>query len=593
MSRIVHVTGQGTLEGSLDSTKRVAKFLNVPFGMVLERWRPAVKPAPWSGTRDAAEQGPVPPQPRGESRYSRRINQYSGFDFDDKTAVFDENCLNLNIYVHENTLNAVPQDTVSQGAAVMIYFYGGAYRDGANAMDLFDGTNLVCHSATIGRPVIVVVPNFRLNFLGFFSCPELVADLASDPKLKSDYERSAGNWGLQDQRLALEWVRDHIAAFGGQPGNVTVFGESVGAVSINYHMLIPQHRGLFQRAIMQSCAMNSAPAVRPDVEGRLYLDYLVDYFNIPKDLSGKEKLERLKSVPAVELGLASDSKKLRMFTPYVDGTMVPEDVRLWTHRTELYDTGVKAVMVGETKDEGTMFVGSLGSFTVEGWARVKEKYCPPDQQSQKEWEALYGKIERDADAARASDKVVEHSLFAYPEFSALRALSKRKDLSRGTDGAGLSLFQYYFDRSIDAVDAKTEGWGAHHGIDMVYVFAPDYAIKSVLTDEEKKFADKVQTMWIRFAYGETTAQESFLAKITRPVDDYTYHHDGAAKEAIVYTERLTIEQERVGRHGKEVFEFWEKSEKWTHDVREAKRHSEEGLRVGLLCIAQPSASEWS
>ncbi|KAF9364739.1 hypothetical protein BGX34_000543 [Mortierella sp. NVP85] len=581
----VLIADQGTVEGALDPKKRVARFLNIPFGTVNERWRPAAKPEPWTGIRDGTKQGPVSPQPKGPSRYSRAINTYSEFDFDDETTVFSErDCLNLNVYVHEDTLKRAQE---TQDAAVMVFIHGGGYRDGANAMDLFDGTNLVQRSIELSRPVIVVVINYRLNFLGNFSCPELVADLQNDPKLTSDYDRSAGNWALMDQRMAFEWVHSHIHTFGGQASNITAFGESVGAVSVNYHMMISQHRGLFHRGIMQSCSMNSAPAVRAEVEGKLYFDYLVDYFNIPKDLSGQEKLERLRKVSDVELGLASDSKKLRMFTPYVDGTIVPEDVRLWVHKTDLYDHGVKAVMVGETKDEGAMFLNSMGAPTLDGWPRICEKYCPPDAESRKQWEAIFGKVESDSDSAKASILVVEHSLFAHPEYSTLRALSKRKDL--GTEN--FELFQFYFDRSIQAVDAKGRGWGAHHGVDMVFVFGPDLAIEKVFTEEEKHLSKLAQTAWILFAHGETTSKEHFPARITRPMDDWEYH--AKEKEAIVFTAQCTIETEHASRHGKQVFEFWDRSEQWIHETRKAKPDDQEGLKSGLLCIALPSASQWS
>ncbi|KAG0371048.1 Alpha/Beta hydrolase protein [Gamsiella multidivaricata] len=588
----VHIAKQGTIEGSLNPNKRVIQFLNVPYGTVQERWRPAVKPKSWTGIRDATKQGPVAPQPKGESRSSRAINSYSEFDFDDETTVIDErNCLNLNIFVHEDTLSqAVGAEQTSQetgGAAVMVYIHGGSFKDGANAMDVYDGSNLVRQSVKLGRPIIVVVLNYRLNFLGNFSCPELVADLQSDPRLFTDYDRSAGNWALMDQRLAFEWVHEHIHTFGGRADNITAFGESVGAVCINYHMLISQHHGLFRRAIMQSCAMNSAPAVRHDVEGKLYLDYLVDYFKIPKELSGKEKLERLKKVPAVKLGQAADSPRLRMFTPYVDGTIVPEDVRLWTHKTELYDHGVKAVIVGDMKDEGSMFVGSLGATTLQGWSRVYEKFCPPDAHSQQEWEAIYGKVESDADASRVSSKVIEHVAFTYPDFSALRALSKRRDLG---EKDGLELFQYYFDQSIAAVDAKGLGWGAHHGVDLVYMFGPDLALKSVFTEEERQLSEKMQTAWILFAHGETTDQDLFPTRITRPVDDYEYHE--IEKEALVFTPKCTIEKEHVSRQGRRVLEFWGRSEQWVHKTRAEKTEGEEGLRAGLLCIALPSDPTW-
>ncbi|KAG0320793.1 hypothetical protein BGZ99_004299 [Dissophora globulifera] len=590
-SHQVHITKQGTIQGALDPTKRVVRFLNVPYGTAPQRWRPPVKPEPWSGVRDATKQGPIAPQARKDARYSGGINTYSGIDFDEESVVFDErDCLNLNIYVHEDTLARAGEnrDGQEQGAAVMVYVHGGAFRDGANAMDIYDGSNLVRLSAKIGRPVIVVVMNYRLNFLGFFSSPEMVADLKSDKSLLNEYDRSAGNWGLMDQRLAFEWVHAHIGSFGGRADNITAFGESVGAVSINYHMLISQHRGLFHRAIMQSCAMASAPAIRPDVEGKLYFDALVDHFNIPSELSGKEKLERLRNVSAVELCRATGLPKFRMFTPYIDGTIVPQDVRLWVHMTERYDHGVKAVIVGDTKDEASMFPGNLGATTVAAWPRIVEKYCPPNKTSRDAWDKIYGRIESDEDALKASVKVIEHSLFTYPDFSALRALSKRKDLGSHD---GFELFQYYFDRSIAAVDAKGQGLGAHHGVDMVYVFAPDLALDEVFTEEEKRFSEQVRTTWILFAHGETLNKEHFPARITRPVDDYGYH--ATEKEAIVFSKDLKIDRDRVNRQGEAVLKFWEESERWVHETRELKKDSEEGLRAGLLCIALPSQKDWS
>ena len=444
--------------------------------------------------------------------------------------------------------------------------------------------------------MIVVTLNYRMNFHGFFACPELVEDLKADPRYSSSaYDQAAGNWGLMDQRLAFEWVHAHIGAFGGDITNITAFGESVGAVSINYHMLIPQHHGLFHRAIMQSCAMTSAPAIRAEVEGRLYWDFLIDHFKVPEELSGKEKLERLRRIPGQELAQAAASSKLRMFTPYVDGTIVSEDVRLWTHRTELYDRGVKAVIVGEMKDEGAMFVDSLGTSTVEGWARVTEKYCPPDTESRQKWERFYGPIIEDKDAIRQSAKVIEHSLFAYPEYSTLRALSKRDDLGRG-----FGLYQYYFDRSIDLVDKRGQEWGAHHGVDLVFVFGPDFAVEKVFKPEEKDLMGKVQTMWILFAHGETNLPSlnngketavGFSNGLGRPVDEFDYH--ASHKEAVEFTKDAKVAEAHANRVGSEILEFWEQSEQWTHRQRYQDPRDNKGLRSGLLCIAQPGEQAWS
>ncbi|KAF9329542.1 hypothetical protein BG006_007381 [Podila minutissima] len=452
-------------------------------------------------------------------------------------------------------------------------------------MDLYDGANLVAESVKIGRPVIVVVPNYRLNFFGFFSCPELVEDVQSDPRLQAGYEHSTGNWGLMDQKLALEWVRQNIGVFGGQAHNITAFGESAGAVSVNYHMMIPQHRGLFEQGVIQSCAMASVPAIRPELEGRLYFDYLSDYFNIPKDLPGKDKLEILKRVPASDLGQAANSPKLRMFAPYIDGILVPEDVRKWVHRTEHYDPAIKAVIVGDMKDDGSLFVGSLASVTREGWGRVFEKYCPPDLQSQQLWKAVYGAVTTDDDAARVSKMIVDHSIFVYPEFSTLRALSKRPDLGHGFD-----LYQYYFERPLDAVINKVGGanksLGAHHGNDPVFLFAPDFAQEKVFTEDEMSLSRQMQRMWIEFAHGEGA---SWPARITQPVDDFAYH--GQVEEATVMQEDTTVTKGHASRAGKALLSLWEASEMWASAAREQRGMS--GLKAGLLCIAIPPAGSWS
>ncbi|KAF9193117.1 hypothetical protein BGZ50_007803 [Haplosporangium sp. Z 11] len=151
-----------------------------------------------------------------------------------RTTFFDEKlCLNLNVNVHEDTLNQAGKST---GVGIMVYIHRGAYRD--------DGGNLVRQSVALGRTIILVVPNYRLNFFGNFSCPELVADLASNFNLNTSSSpsdgtaRSTGNWGLQDQRLAFEWVRDHISTMGGELKNTIAFVESIGAASVQYHMVI-------------------------------------------------------------------------------------------------------------------------------------------------------------------------------------------------------------------------------------------------------------------------------------------------------------------------------------------------------------------
>ncbi|OAQ29342.1 Carboxylesterase, partial [Linnemannia elongata AG-77] len=107
-------------------------------------------------------------------------------------------------------------------------------------------------------PIIVVVPNYRMAAFGFLASKELQQDIdqhiQQSPTPIPAYDQSIGNWGLQDQKLAFEWIRENIPEFGGDAKNVTAFGQSVGAISLHYHIVLPAHHGLFDRAILQSGA---------------------------------------------------------------------------------------------------------------------------------------------------------------------------------------------------------------------------------------------------------------------------------------------------------------------------------------------------
>lgn len=130
---------------------------------------------------------------------------------------------------------------ITSRVPVMVWIHGGAFRGDGGALPLYDGANLA------RRGVIVVTINYRLGPLGTFSLPALRDEAAGEP---------SGNFGLLDQVAALRWIRANIAAFGGDPGNVTVFGESAGGASVLYLTASPMASGLFQRAIVQSGALD-------------------------------------------------------------------------------------------------------------------------------------------------------------------------------------------------------------------------------------------------------------------------------------------------------------------------------------------------
>ncbi|KAF8937525.1 hypothetical protein BGZ58_002556, partial [Dissophora ornata] len=223
------IPNYGAIRGIIDRTRQIAIFRNVPYAVVQERWRAAVKPESWAGVRDAIKQGPVCPQmpslyplgllvPKDFEPYGTGKYQF-GVDHDEKYS------LNLNIYVPLLSLKEC-----AEPIPVMTWIHGGANRDGSNAVPLYNASNFVQHSILLNQPVIVVAVNYRVNIFGFLASKELVQDMqeyvAANPAPISPYSQSVGNWGLMDQKLAFEWVRGNISAFGGDSRNVTAWGES-------------------------------------------------------------------------------------------------------------------------------------------------------------------------------------------------------------------------------------------------------------------------------------------------------------------------------------------------------------------------------
>ena len=146
-----------------------------------------------------------------------------------------EDCLTLNVWT--------PKAGIGAELPVMVWIYGGAFVTGGSARPIYDGTDLARHG------VVVVSLNYRLGWLGFFNHPALKSDAPDE---------AHGNYGLMDQVAALQWVKANIASFGGDPDNVTIFGESAGGMSVNDLMVTPKARGLFAKAISKSPGWGSA-----------------------------------------------------------------------------------------------------------------------------------------------------------------------------------------------------------------------------------------------------------------------------------------------------------------------------------------------
>ncbi len=276
----------GTREGAIEV------FRGIPYALPpvgARRWRPPAPMPRWEGTRAAREFGPAciqPPQGSLDSIYARA-----------EPLPQSEDCLTLNIWA--------PAD--ARGAPVILWIHGGALWSGSSREEMYDGARLAA------RGVVVVSINYRLGALGWFAHPQLSAESP---------DHVSGNYGLLDQIEALRWVQENIAAFGGDPGNVTIAGESAGALSVLYLMVAPQARGLFARAISQSGYMVSMPELGRARHGA------------PSAEAAGERLASQLRAPNLAALRAMDAARLNAaaaaagYVPFgaVDGHVLPEQM---------------------------------------------------------------------------------------------------------------------------------------------------------------------------------------------------------------------------------------------------------------------------
>ncbi|WP_438693005.1 carboxylesterase/lipase family protein, partial [Sphingomonas sp.] len=270
--RPVITTRAGPVMGAVE--RDVVVYRGIPYAAAPVgplRWRAPQPAARWSKVRDATRFGAICLQPPAPGDAGVGLEPQS------------EDCLTLNIW---------RPDTAARHLPVMVWLHGGGYVNGSASAPLYDGTALA------RRGVVVVTLNYRLGHFGFFSHPGLSPG-------------DGPNFGLLDQRAALRWVRDNIDRFGGDPGSVTLFGNSAGGESILFLMAMPGARGLFQRAIVESglggrALPTSASAIDP--------------------VRGQAPIADLRALPAsAVLGWGKPSV-YRGFGPAIDGRTVTADL---------------------------------------------------------------------------------------------------------------------------------------------------------------------------------------------------------------------------------------------------------------------------
>jgi para-nitrobenzyl esterase len=403
----------------------------------VRRWQPP-RPAPdWTTVRDARHFSPqCVQQPYPEQSLFARPDRPQS-----------EDCLYLNVWTRQ---------APGADAPVMVWIHGGGLTRGTGATPSYDGGELAKKGA------VVVTLNYRLGPFGFLSHPALSAESA---------EGVSGNQGYLDQIAALEWVRAHIEAFGGDPERVTIFGESAGSRSVHALMVTPASKGLFHRAIGQSGAgFSPSPRLKQPVHS---LPPAEESGTKLEAELGVDDLEGLRAAPAHAVLAAAAELDLRS-TTVVDGRVIPDQP------ATLFAAGRQhpvPVIVGFNKDEGTSLTAPAArAREPEAWVR--------------DVRAEYGDRAPDVLGVYPSDT---------PEQSWLRVFRDRyfgREMVRWADGMASVdrpawMYFFSFHPSVDAL-------GAYHAGEIRYVFGNDQLIPDA-DAADRRLADLMSSFWVRFA----------------------------------------------------------------------------------------------
>ncbi|WP_433926215.1 carboxylesterase/lipase family protein [Sorangium cellulosum] len=443
-------TDKGPVEGALVGSTRT--FLGIPFAAppVGElRWKPPAPHEGWTEPLEATELGPA---------CAQSMMLMPGFD-----PSSSEDCLTVNVWT--------PERPASSSLPVLVWIYGGAFEMGSGGLPEYDGQRL---SETSGS--VVVTFNYRLGPLGFLALSELGAEDPDHP--------STGNYGLEDQRAALEWVKANIGAFGGDPGKVTVFGESAGGISICAHLVSPESQGLFQRAIIESgpcdVLLDEGTAV---AQGEMLVEALGC-----SDAPAVLDCLREKSAEEVTIALPPSTDILlgegpRWF-PVIDGWNLPDTPG------KLLEAGSfekVPTILGSNADEGTVFVASAGGPPIEDDAALlafAERLAPGHGE-----EVVAGyPSDTHGSAQAAATAALGDYFFVCPARRAARAIAE----------AGVDTYLYHFTYAPEG--SLFGDLGAFHSAEIRYVFGnTSTLLPDPLTEEELELSQAISGYWSRHA----------------------------------------------------------------------------------------------
>ena len=451
----------GRVQGT-EAAAGVIAYKGIPFAAPPVgglRWRPPAPVVAWEGVRDAGRAGSICVQAGG-----RDVEQ-------------SEDCLFLNVWAPAETREPRP---------VLYWIHGGGYTGGSGSTAIYDGARLAAEGA------VVVTINYRLNVFGFLAHPALSAESPHG---------ASGNYGLLDMVAGLEWVRDNIAAFGGDPDRVTIFGESAGGGAVMSVMVMPQSKGLFHRAIAQSNWIHgwdrplqggAADLTPAEAQGTAIGAALG-----AGDLDPAAALAAMRAASADAVleaaGAGAGSPFLRtghVWAPNVDGWAIPDDPLVMYAGGRQHDV---PLVVGMNGNEGSLMTRGFPLDGVDAFAAHVESVYPD----------LAGDLLAHYDVTTETvrdglDHLIHDLYFAGP----VRAHARHQS-------AVAPVWMYHFTRVPPTPWGET--LGAHHAAELVYVFGTlttsDEGGERPLgltpvgdyTEVDAKLSETMRAYWIRFA----------------------------------------------------------------------------------------------
>ncbi|MGX6445112.1 carboxylesterase/lipase family protein [Neobacillus sp. K501] len=442
MSKTIVESVYGKLQG--EQVDGVFSWKGIPYAkppVGALRFRAPERPDSWKGVRQATSFSPVAPQTQKE------IMEFFGNDISN----MNEDCLYLNVW---------SPATDGKKRPVMVWIHGGAFVSGSGSSSWYDGASFAAQG-----DVVVVTINYRLGILGFLHLGEIGGE---------EYATS-GNCGILDQVAALQWVQENIAAFGGDPNNVTVFGESAGAMSIGVLLGFPSAQGLFHKAILQSGAAANVHSseTATKVTGHLLAALQVEPTNLSKlaELPVEQLIQVADLVPPMSLG------------PVIDGVSLPK------HPQDAIAAGSAkdvSILIGTNKDEYNIFsvfdpewknadeakVTVLFEKTFGPFVQVISKFIP-------------GGLNQDL-----FNKLLTDTIFTNPA----------QKLAELQVNQGTPVWMYRFDWETQVFGGALK---STHALEIPFVFntlrTPNTENFTGSSPERQQIADQMHQRWINFA----------------------------------------------------------------------------------------------